>query len=161
MLKASLRKIKSAPSTTRSRVAVGAAIVFIIVWVVMFGAGMRSGASKADYLLQTNTTTYRLEEAASPSAQTRGLSGRAALADDAGMLFVFGNEAEQCIWMKDMNFPLDIIWADSDKKVTRIERNVSPSSYPYQYCATAKYVIELNAKQVTRSAIIEGAKLDF
>lgn len=161
MLKASLRKIRSALNHTWVRVVIGVAAVLLILWAVVLAAGPRSDAPKADYLLRTRTQTYKLEEAATLEKVTLGLSGRKNMAQDAGMLFVFADDSEECFWMKDMRFPLDIIWVDSNKRVTHIERNLSPSTYPKQFCATAQYVIELNAGQAARSDISEGAKLDF
>jgi hypothetical protein len=98
---------------------------------------------------------YKLEEARSDVAKTRGLSGREALAEDRGMLFVFDSEAKPCMWMKDMNFPIDIIWLDRAGKTVEIEENVSPDTFPASFCPehSAKYVVELNAGQVKDSGL--------
>lgn len=98
---------------------------------------------------------YTLEIVASKAAQAKGLGGRESLAQDRGMLFVFEKPSKQCFWMKDMQFPIDIIWLDSTKKVTSVVPDVSPDSYPLQYCGdnTTKYVIELNAGEAKRADI--------
>lgn len=49
--------------------------------------------------------------------QTLGLSGRQSLCASCGMLFVFEKAEDRIFWMKDMKFPLDIIFL-RDKKVT-------------------------------------------
>ena len=49
--------------------------------------------------------------------RTKGLSEKDDLAENEAMLFVFGNEAKHTFWMKDMKFPIDIIWIDSDKTI--------------------------------------------
>lgn len=85
------------------------------------------------------------ERASSQSSREKGLSGRENMPHDAGMLFVFEQNATQCIWMKDMQFNLDIIWLDETKKIVKIEKDVSPSTYPQSFCATAQYVIEVNS----------------
>ena len=50
-----------------------------------------------------------LETAVSMEVQMRGLSGRTKIPAD-GMLFVFPQAEPHYLWMKDMNFPLDMIW---------------------------------------------------
>jgi uncharacterized membrane protein (UPF0127 family) len=55
----------------------------------------------------------------------RGLSGRASLRDDEGMFFIFPEKGRYGFWMKDMNFPIDIIWMN-DHKIVWIEKNVDP-----------------------------------
>lgn len=108
--------------------------------------------------LQTRDLTYTLDIATSEAAQQRGLGGREVLAQDEGMLFIFDKPAVRCMWMKDMNIPIDILWLDSTKKVTYIAPNVAPGSYPQQFCGDAKtkYVIELNAGEAKRAGIKLG-----
>lgn len=64
-----------------------------------------------------------------PAKQAQGLSGRENLAENTGMLFVFSKPARQNFWMKEMKFPIDIIWirrtADGDRVVGFVE-NASP-----------------------------------
>ena len=55
----------------------------------------------------------------------RGLSGRPSLGEDEGMIFLSREKRFPAFWMKDMIFPIDIIWI-SDGKIVGIERNVSP-----------------------------------
>ena len=79
------------------------------------------------------------------------------------MLFVFAKPSVQCFWMKDMQFPIDIIWLDSTKKVTHIETNVDPMTYPKQYCGddTTKYVIELRAGEAAAAQIAVARTLNL
>lgn len=113
-------------------------------------------------LTMTDMTTYTLEVASSPKAQTKGLGGRPAMAKDQGMLFTFPGQKKQCFWMKGMQFPLDIVWLNQEQKVIAIKRNVSPDTYPQEYCAKpTMYVIELYAGQADRAGIQIGQTLNF
>src|SRR6266542_6597913 len=47
----------------------------------------------------------------------KGLSGTTSLRSEEAMLFVYDSDGKWPIWMKDMNYPIDIIWLDKDKKV--------------------------------------------
>src|SRR6266705_3024888 len=71
--------------------------------------------------LQVSGHIVRLEVAKTAAAQAKGLGGRQGIANDQGMLFVFSKEDVECFWMKDMRFPLDIIWLDGRQKVRYIE----------------------------------------
>ena len=77
----------------------------------------------------------------------RGLGDRNSLGEKEAMLFVFNEDEKHYFWMKDMNFPIDIVWLNADKKVIYIERNVATSTYPEVFGPKEKsrYVIELNA----------------
>ncbi|HSX44401.1 MAG TPA: DUF192 domain-containing protein [Candidatus Saccharimonadales bacterium] len=89
--------------------------------------------------------TYEL--ASTPSKQLQGLSGRSSLPLDHAMLFVFQAAGQDCFWMKDMHFPLDIIWLNDQKQAVYIKENATPQSYPEQFCPDklARYVVEVNA----------------
>ncbi len=104
----------------------------------------------------TPETCIKLEVADSNEERVKGLSGRPSLSIDQGLLFVFDEPESHCIWMKDMNFPIDIVWLDENKTVTDIKTKTKPETYPESFCPSknAKYVIELN------SGIAELAKLE-
>ena len=77
--------------------------------------------------------------------QTKGLSGKEKLENDEGMLFVFDKAGKYNFWMKDMNFPIDIIWIGEDMKVVYIKKDADPKLYPETYGPEldAKYVLEV------------------
>lgn len=79
--------------------------------------------------------------------QSVGLSGRDYLGENEGMLFVFDISEQYAFWMKDMRFPIDIIWISEDKKVADITKNLTPESYPAQYTpiVPVSLVIEVNS----------------
>lgn len=114
-------------------------------------------------ILRIGNYEYRLAVAATAEAKERGLSGRAGLATNEGMLFVYDKPQKVCMWMKDMSFPIDIIWLDAGKKVVHMSKDVSPETYPASFCANApaKYVIELPAGELARRHITEGQQLSL
>lgn len=77
----------------------------------------------------------------------RGLSGKLALKDKQGMLFIFPKESVLPFWMKEMNFAIDIIWLDENMKVVHIVEGAMPENYPeiYKNIIPAKYVLEINS----------------
>src|SRR4051812_8934615 len=46
------------------------------------------------------------------SEREKGLSGTHDLRSNQAMLFVYDTDDEWSIWMKEMNYPIDIIWLD-------------------------------------------------
>ncbi len=80
-----------------------------------------------------------------------GLSNRSSLNSDSGMLFVFDAENIPYFWMKDMQFPLDIIWINQNMKIVGIEKNLQPCNPAncglFKPNEKAKYVIEINGNQ--------------
>ena len=97
------------------------------------------------------TTTIAVGVANTPTARAQGLSGRASLPDSSGMLFVFDMPGNYGFWMKDMQFPLDIIFADASGRIVSVYQNLSPQTYlanPPQVfypAAPALYVLEVPA----------------
>jgi uncharacterized membrane protein (UPF0127 family) len=108
--------------------------------------------------LEVNGVSLNIECALSSAERERGLSGRQNLPENSGMLFVFENPGQYAFWMKDMNFPLDIIWLSAEKKVIYVKENAAPDSYPASFGPKekAKYVLEVNALESARLGIKEG-----
>ncbi len=80
--------------------------------------------------IQIGTTTITAEIADTKKKRGLGLSGRSTLPADRGMLFIFDQPNKHGFWMKDMNFPLDIVWFDKNRTIVGITKNLQPNSYP-------------------------------
>jgi hypothetical protein len=91
------------------------------------------------------------------------LGGRASLAGDHGMLFVFKDKDKYGFWMKGMNFPLDFVWLDGET-VVDITPNVPtwtgldnpPPIYPNQ---PVNMVLEVNAGVTSDVGLKIGDKM--
>ncbi len=114
-----------------------------------------------------------VELADTDSKREQGLSGHKPLADDEGMLFVFDQPDKYAFWMKDMLFPIDIIWLKvlppakgedlGGGEVIHIEKNAQPSSYPdsFEPGADAQYVLEVNAGFSEKNSFKIGDRIKF
>ena len=99
-----------------------------------------------------------------PEDRTKGLSGTSELRKDQAMLFVYERDNKWAIWMKDMNYPIDIVWLDKNKKIVYIVKNAPPESYPYEQFTPkqdARYVLELPAGTVGQKSIVIGKDAVF
>jgi uncharacterized membrane protein (UPF0127 family) len=92
-----------------------------------------------------------------------GLSGQAQLPKGVGMLFVFDTPGKYGFWMKDMSFPLDLIWIDANKKIVGVTKNVLPTSYPFVFMPPKEisYVMEMDAGSVASFGLTTGTSVSF
>jgi len=133
-----------------------------------------AGTLYAGYVFLTPASTTRIaiagvtlnvEIAATGADQQKGLSDRDSMAPDHGMLFVFDSEGNWGFWMKDMRFPLDIIWFNSQRNAVFIEQDLLPCTP--QDCpihmppVKATYVLEVNAGFVRAHNISLGGTFNF
>lgn len=106
------------------------------------------------------STEITVEIADDLAEQILGLSAHASLCDKCGMLFVYQRPRLLSFWMKDMDFPLDIIFI-REGKITEIFRNVpkpKPGEEITRITATepADAVLEVNAGFVQKNDISVG-----
>lgn len=128
---------------------------------------MRAGSNGYQ---QVNVTVNGLvlvaDISVSNEQRTKGLSERDDLGENEAMLFVFGNEAKHTFWMRDMKFPIDIIWIDSDKTIIHIEHKLQPCSSEvlcptYKPIDNSMYVLETVGGFAEKYDIVEGTRVEF
>ena len=111
--------------------------------------------------------TLKTELVSTPEAQEKGLSGRKELKQNESMLFVFNHADKYSFWMKDMNFPIDIIWITGedlrDLRVVYIKKSALPESYPEAFTPNqdAKYVLEVFSSFSEKNNLKVGDKVEF
>ena len=113
--------------------------------------------------VEIGDTEIKVELALSDTEKARGLSGRASLKEDEGMLFVFANTTRHPFWMKDMLIPIDMIWIDEAGVVVYIAHEAQPDSYPALFGSSveSKYVLEVVAGFAKRHKVEIGTKVQF
>src|SRR5687768_12223628 len=75
-----------------------------IIVLILFSAVMSSGR------VYIGKKSIPVEEVKSSAAREKGLSGRNKLGKGRGMLFVYSQAEDYCMWAKDMKFAIDIVW---------------------------------------------------
>jgi uncharacterized membrane protein (UPF0127 family) len=85
-----------------------------------------------------------VEVADTDEERQMGLMGRTALAEDAGMLFVFDAEQQLSFWMKDTLIPLSIAYIDSESRIVDIQDMQPLDETPHLSAAPAQYALEVN-----------------
>jgi hypothetical protein len=105
----------------------------------------------------------KVDLALTSAEHSRGLSGRSILNKDEGMLFVFVKSGRYYFWMKEMNFPIDIVWFTKDMKIIYIKKNANPLLYPETYgpSVNSKYVLEVPAGFADKNNLKVGDNVLF
>lgn len=91
-----------------------------------------------------------------------GLMYRSRMEKNRAMLFVFEDVSMRAFYMKNTQFPLDIIYLGEDQKVINIQKDAIPfnqASLPSS--APAKYVLEVNAGLSDQWGLGSGDKMEF
>jgi len=138
--------------------------ILLFIWGVFnIEAELPSVLSGNTATLSIGDTILTAEIAGTASKRIKGLSGKLSLSDDIGMLFVFEESDFHGIWMKDMLFPIDIIWIDDDFNIVGIKEYAEPASYPevFEPKEKAKYILEANAGFVNKYNIEVGDPIAF
>jgi len=128
---------------------------YLLIIILVFVAGVfytlnQKNITVSDFFFGTRQVIsvgdiqLEVEVADTPESRKQGLSGRGDLGSSVGLLMVFDKPDYYGIWMKDMNFSIDIIWISKDLQVVEIMSNVRPETYPsiFEPSAPALYVLE-------------------
>ncbi|HSE56525.1 MAG TPA: DUF192 domain-containing protein [Candidatus Paceibacterota bacterium] len=108
-------------------------------------------------------TTITVTVADTEAVRQQGLSGKESLAQDEGMLFFFDTPGKYGFWMKDMHFPIDIIWIDAGWQIVDVTHTLTPETYPKVFFpqASVQYVLEVPAGFSTQHKLLIGQLVQF
>lgn len=132
---------------------------------LLFFQVLRNNSDYKKIDLEINGQKIQTEIVKSSLAQARGLSVKDEISSDYGMLFVFSTSTMRNFWMKDMKFPIDIIWING-REVIGLAENALPQPGAknwelklYSSPARADKVLEMKAGSVQRLGIIPGTEI--
>ena len=148
-----------------------AVYVALIIAVILL-AVVRTGGNfsfpnpfRGSAQVQINDKAISLIVARSDKDRMKGLSGRDNLSEDQGMLFMFEKKGQYGFWMRDMKFPLDIIYIDDNTVVYLVENAPAGAQAPnltiYTPDTDVNRVLELNAGGAKKYGIKKGTKVTF
>lgn len=111
-----------------------------------------------------NNQTFNLLLAKTDKEKRIGLSEKESLPENSGMLFVFEKPDSYSFWMKEMQFPIDIIFI-KDNKIVTIYTDLKPpktqeESLPiYKPDEPADMVLEINADLARKYNLKKGGEV--
>lgn len=98
-----------------------------------------------------------------PEERARGLSGREAIGPNEGMLFIFDEPQTPQFSMRDMNFPIDIVWISEDLNIVAVTPAIAVGTYPDTFTppGPVKYVLEVNSGLSAERGWLAGDKVEL
>lgn len=146
----------------------GLLVVALVAFFLMRGGNFPKFGFNSSPTAKINNKTYKLIPAKTDAEKIKGLSGRDSLAKDTGMLFVFSDKGIYPFWMKNMKFPIDIIFINDNKIVDLFENAQVPTLGQtdadlkrYKSSENANYVLELNAHEITMQKMKKGDNVEL
>ena len=145
-------------------------ILRLILFCTIFFFGSNPALSEVKdfaHAIVTTSTGRKISVEVADTIEKRslGLGKRSGLENGWGMLFVFEKSKRHRFWMKDMQFPLDIIWLDNHR-IVHILRNVQPAksenNLPVMIPPVAgNFVLEIDAGYADKLKLQVGQHLKY
>lgn len=140
-------------------------VSFLILAIFLIGLGLWQNSKKSP-TAKINNHEFKLQIAKTAKEKEIGLSKYESLSKDLGMLFSFEKADYYSFWMKQMKFPIDIIYI-KDGKIVTIYRSVqSPKSENeslsiYKPKEPSNMILEINAGLSSKYKFKEGDKVSL
>ena len=135
-------------------------IILIIIFIFLYSCFLKNNA-----VVKINNAKFKVELAQTPQERYQGLSNREELKSNKGMLFLFDDYKKRTFIMRDMKFPLDIVWIKDDT-VLQCDKNVQILASDGSFTLiNTKYdiniVLEINAGKCDEFDIKQGDIVDI
>jgi len=108
---------------------------------------------------------YDVWVADADSERYQGLSGTETLPADTGLLFVYDQEANRAIVMREMHYPIDIVFIDGSGTVTAVHSAVPEPGVPddelTHYSGRARWIVEIPHGTAECHAIVQGTSIQI
>jgi uncharacterized protein len=142
------------------RLLLGALIVIVIAALLITLVVNRKASSQ----VRINNQAFSVKLADSEKERQIGLSETKNLKDNEGMLFVFEEPGNYPFWMKNMKFPIDIIFINGDRVTTVIKNAQVPTTEDleiYEPEEPSDKVLELKSGMADKYNIKTGDRIEI
>jgi uncharacterized membrane protein (UPF0127 family) len=113
------------------------------------------------------TQSFRLEILSAREELARGLGGRASLDADMAVLFAFDPPQILQFWMKDVQFPIDVLFIDDQGVITDVHTMNPELGLPdalltrYSSSADVVYAVEINGGLAGQLGVAVGGRVEL
>jgi uncharacterized membrane protein (UPF0127 family) len=130
-----------------------------ILAVLIFAAAPAVAQQHPVVQLNAGMHLIRAEVVSDYATRAQGLMHRKSMAQNAGMLFVFDEQAVHCMWMKNTLIPLSVAFIDDRGAIVNIE-DMEPHS-EVSHCAAqpVRYALETTRGWFATRGIKPGSRL--
>ena len=114
---------------------------------VAFGLFGLASWAQARMPLELSAGIYRIlaEVANTDASREQGLMYRKSMASNSGMLFVFDQAAQYCMWMRNTRIPLSVAFLDRNGHIINVEEMLPLTENNHCAAKPAKFALEMNA----------------
>lgn len=144
------------------RLLTGAIVIFFLAILILV-IFISKNNSQTKTKVTINNKSFNVFVAKTETEKQIGLSSKNKIDDDQGMLFLFDKPDFYSFWMKEMKFPIDIIYIENNK-ITTIIKNAQVLSETgnlptYQPKEKSEMVVEIKAGLAEKYKINEGSSV--
>lgn len=101
-------------------------ILFLLGFVWTTAAAASCEQDQVEIKTRSGSVTYSVEIADGHLSRARGLMNRDTLCGQCGMLFLYNEQRRVSFWMRNVRFPLDMIFIDGSGRVAGVFENAQP-----------------------------------
>jgi uncharacterized membrane protein (UPF0127 family) len=130
------------------------------LWLALAFAVTAAHAQMPEIPLTIAGHKLSAEVAASNPERMQGLMHRRMMPENRGMLFVFTEEAQHAMWMKNTYIPLSVAFIDSKGVITNIEDMKPHTEDSHPAVKPVRYALEMNLGWFAKRGIKAGAKIE-
>ncbi len=131
----------------------------------IFFASYSVAQQDLNYKVCYKDVCFKTEVMSTPAQREQGLMFRETLPEKQALLFEFEANGRFAFWMKNVKFPIDMIWIDENKTIVHIEANVPPCQKDpcqvYVPAVYARYVLEIPAGAAKDADMQPGGQFSF
>ena len=131
-------------------------VALTVAAVLMVGLAGCAGDGDTTTLVRLDGVPIEVVVADTSAEHLRGLQGADALDEGEGMLFVWEEPAVRTFAMKDVSFPIDVIFFDESQNVSAIEPLDPGDEQRVSSPSPARYVLETPQGWAERIGITVG-----
>lgn len=102
----------------------------------------------------------KAEVAKTEAEREQGLMFREKMGENEGMLFLFGQPAGVCMWMKNTLIPLSVAFLDEKGEIINIEEMKEQTTNSHCAKRGATYALEMNKAWFKQKNIKPGTRID-
>ena len=119
----------------------------VIGCITAVGLALTASSVHAQGLLELSASIHRIraEVANTDSTRTEGLMYRKSMPVNDGMLFVFDQTAQHCMWMRNTLIPLSVAFLDGQGRIINVEEMLPQTENNHCAEKPAKFALEMNA----------------
>ena len=142
-----------------------ASVLFLLFSFITEGALAQEFSYAHATVITPKGVSIPVEVSDTPEKRSLGLGKRDKLEKGWGMLFVFEKRIPHSFWMKNMRFPIDIIWLDN-QRIVELAENVPPpqegeSPKVREPRLPSNFVLEIESGQARALGLKVGQMLSY